>query len=81
MPSEDLPANHYLRIYKIKLGMALDGTTQAQPQAVQFFRHLVANLSALDPSTPVRLTITESEAAFTSALSGVELGRLRLGDV
>jgi hypothetical protein len=78
--SSDLPASHYLRIYKIKLGNAEERATTS-PKVLSFFRTLVANLAALDPSTPVRLTASEQELRFTNAQTGDELGRFQLGDV
>ena len=49
---EHLPAHYYLRIYRLKLAMAEDGTTPPNPQWENFMRRLVAALTAMKPDTP-----------------------------
>lgn len=74
----DLPAQHYLRIYKVKLAMAMDGTTRPAQVAVEFMERLVRNLSEMDRTSPIRLEITGTTARFTDAKSGRLLADLAL---
>ena len=74
----DLTAHHYLKIYRLKLGMAENGTTHPSPEAIDFMKGLVAQLAAMDPSAPIRLEATSTAARFTDARSGKLLAVLQL---
>jgi hypothetical protein len=76
MTERDLPAEHYLRVYRLKLRMA-----RASPEGMEFFRRLVDALSALKPDTPIHLETSQRKAVFKNALTGTTLAELRLGDV
>jgi hypothetical protein len=78
--AKDQTAGHYLKIYRLKLAMAEDGTTSPSVAGVTFFRRLVAALEALDTSTLVRAEATPSMARFTIAHSGLLLAELPIGD-
>jgi hypothetical protein len=65
-----LIASHYLRIYRIKLAMAQDGTTNPAPQWVDFMRRLIANLESLDPNAEIRLEATLKRVCFSHASTG-----------
>jgi hypothetical protein len=80
MTRSDLPASHYLRVYRLKLGLAEGGTTTPAPEFVAFMRQLIENLADVDPSTPVELNTSGNEALFRNALTGSLLGRLRLSE-
>ena len=71
-------AQHYLRIYRLKLSMAAHGTTRPSAAALEFFRRFVAALEALDVNAPVRLEKTEGAARFTDARSGLLLAKTPL---
>ena len=73
-------AQHYLRIYRLKLPMAEHGTTRPSAAGLEFFRRFVAALERLDVNAPVRLETTEGTARFTEAQSGVLLAELQLKD-
>ena len=77
---EPLPAHYYLRIYRLKLAMAEDGTTPNNPRWEDFMRRLVARLKAVDPNTPIRLESTDGIARFTNERSGQLLGEFCLKD-
>jgi hypothetical protein len=77
---KDHPADHYLRIYRVKLAMAEDGTLRPTATALAFFRRFVAALEALDVNAPVRLETTQATARFTDARSGMLLAEMRLKD-
>lgn len=74
-----LPANHYLQLYRARLGMAERGTTHPTQQWVEFMRNLVVNLATLDPDTPVGLEIVCGLARFTDATTGALLGEFFFG--
>lgn len=74
----DLPAHHYLRIYRVKLAMASDGTTRPTPSAVEFMKRLITKLEGIDPGAPIRLEITAGVARFTDVKSGAVLAELPL---
>jgi hypothetical protein len=74
----DLSAEHYLRIYGLKVGMAEDGTTKPRPEFVEGMRVLVAALAKLDPAAPVRLEATDKVARFIDLGSGGLLAELVL---
>jgi hypothetical protein len=61
---KDHPADHYLRIYRVKLAMAEDGTLRPTATALAFFRRFVAALEALDVNAPVRLETMQAAARF-----------------
>ena len=48
MTMSDQAAQHYLRIYCLKLSVAEQGTTRPSATALEFFRRFVAALEALD---------------------------------
>ena len=73
----DLSAQHYLRIYRIKLALAEDGTTHPSTETVDSMRRLVASLTALEADSPVRLEVVESTARFTDVVTGRVLAELR----
>jgi hypothetical protein len=50
-----LPVSHYLRVYRIRQGMAHDGITQPTASGRAFFDRLVTRLEALDQNLPVHL--------------------------
>ena len=77
---EYLPAHYYLRIYRLKLAMAEDGTTPHNPQWETFMRRLVGALRALDPQTPIHLESADGIARFSNAITGALLGEFRLSD-
>lgn len=64
------PAHHYLRIYRIRLAMAENGTTQPQPEYVTFMRDLITRLEPLDSSTPIRVETADGMARFKNATTG-----------
>jgi hypothetical protein len=74
------PAHYYLRIYRLKLQMAEDGTTPHKPDWEQFMRRLVTTLSTMDPRTPIRLDAIEGVARFSNDTTGALLGEFRLSD-
>jgi hypothetical protein len=76
----DLAARHYLKIYRIKLAMAEDGTTRPNAKGIQFIRDVVAALAPLDADTPIRLETSDTEASFRDAATGRLLARLLLVD-
>ena len=77
---EYLLAHFYLRIYRLKLTMAEDGTTPLNPAWEDFMRRLVAALRAVDPNTPIRLDSTGGIARFINVRTGQLLGEFLLRD-
>ena len=73
----DLSAQHYLRIYRVKLGMAEDGTTHPSVEVVESMRRLVAALSEMDSDARVHLEAAHSSARFIDPLTGRVLAELR----
>jgi hypothetical protein len=71
----DLTASHYLKIYRVKLGMAEVGTTNPPPNWVDFMRRLVANLESLDPNAEIHLEATPKRVCFSHASTGSILAR------
>jgi hypothetical protein len=78
----DLTASHYLRIYRIKLGIAESRISAGKPApALKFYQQLVAALSNLEPEAPVHLEASEKGACFTDGVTGAVLGTISfLGD-
>lgn len=64
------PAHHYLRIYRIRLAMAEDGTSQPHQEWVTFMRDLISRLEHLDPSTPIRVETADGMARLKNATTG-----------
>ncbi len=60
----DHPAEHYLRIYRLKLGMVEAGTTHPSRYGGETMKTLVAALAAMDPNAPVRLETDLAGARF-----------------
>jgi hypothetical protein len=52
---QDPPVQYYLKIYRLRLRMAEDGTTRPSAAGLEVFRRLVAALKASDIDAPVRL--------------------------
>jgi hypothetical protein len=77
---KDRSADNYLRIYRVKLVMAEDGTIRPTATALAFFRRFVTTLEALDVNAPVRLETTQAAASFTDARSEVLLAEMQLKD-
>jgi hypothetical protein len=72
----DLPASHYLRIYRLKLGSAEGGTTHPKAEWVNFVRRLVAALESLDPDAKVRLEANSpAQVCFRDASTGAILAQ------
>ena len=76
----DHSAQHYLRIYRLKLSMAEHGTTRPSSAGLEFFRRFVAALETLDVNAPVRLETTQGTARFTDVRSGLLLAEVPLKD-
>ena len=76
MDKRDLPAQHYLKIYRQKQAMAL-----ASPKGMRFINQLVNALTPLEPDTPIRLDTSAEKAQFRNGLTGALLAELHLGDV
>jgi hypothetical protein len=76
----DQTAQHYLRLYRLKLGMAEAGTTRPSAAGLEYFRRFVAALETLDLDALVRLETTAETARFTEARSGVLLAEVQLRD-
>jgi hypothetical protein len=76
---QDHSAQHYLRIYRLKLRMAEDGTTRPSAAGLAFLRRLVAALEALELNAPVRLETTQEVALFTDARTGLLLAEVQIG--
>ena len=66
----DLSAQHYLDIYRTRLGMAEKGTTHPKPEVVAVMRQLVAGLSALPFDAKIRLEIQGGKTRFRTASTG-----------
>lgn len=81
MKSRHLTADHYLRIYRIRLANAADGTTAPKPEFVDFMRTFVTSLEMVDPNTAVRLETLPGKARFTDAATGTLFAEIGLGDV
>jgi hypothetical protein len=71
---KDLPAQHYLQIYRLKLEMA-----RASPAGLEFSRRLVAALENIDADAPVRIETTQGAARFIDVRSGLLLAELPMG--
>ena len=66
----DLPAKHYLDIYRRRVRCAEEGITHPAPQVVAGARRLVSGLSVLPPETPVRLELHSDHSRFLVAATG-----------
>jgi hypothetical protein len=77
----DQPTQHYLRIYRLKLAMAEEGTTGPSPAAMASFRRFMAVLEALDVNAPIRLETTLGVARFTDARSRMLLAEAPMRQV
>jgi len=77
-PTKHQPARHYLRIYRIRLAMAEDGTTEPKPEFVTFMRDLIARLEPLDPGTPIQLDTAGGIVRFKNATTGECLAQTSL---
>ncbi len=76
----DLPASHYLNIYRQRLGMAEKGITHPPPETVKFVRELVGGLSVLPPDTKIRLYSEGRYCRFTISDSGTLLAEITFPD-
>jgi hypothetical protein len=76
MPEQN--AQHYLRIYRMKVGMAEDGITKPRQRSLEGMRALVAALEKLDALAMVRLDVTQAAARFIDVRSGSLLAELVL---
>lgn len=82
----DLPAQHFLKIYRGRLSMAKRGVTSPPAEFVAQVRRLVAGLSAVAPSIAVRLDIEGTvrlgmegkRVKFIAAETGELIGELDL---
>ncbi len=77
---QDQLAHHYLKIYRLKLRMAEDGTTRPSPAGLQFFKRFVAALEGLDVNAPVKLATNAGMVRFTDARSGSLLAEVQIGE-
>jgi hypothetical protein len=50
-----LPVSHYLRVYKLRQGMAQAGITHPNASGHELINQLVERLACLDPSLPCHL--------------------------
>lgn len=66
----ELPAQHYLDIYRFRLSMVERGLTSPKPEVVTFSRQLVSALSQMEPSSKVRLEIHEGRTRFIAVSTG-----------
>lgn len=70
--STNVPAQHYLKIYRFRLSMAERGVIRPHAEVVDFMRRLVAGLEMMDPQANVKLETgggwTRFSVAATDAL-------------
>ena len=66
----DLPAKHYLDIYRFRVRCAEEGITHPDPQIVAGAKRLVSGLSVLPPDTEVRLELQSERSRFLVAATG-----------
>ena len=71
----EFAASHYLRIYRIKLANAQDGTTHPKREWTDFMRRVVAALELLDPNAGVRLEVSPTRVCFSDASTGAILAQ------
>lgn len=74
----DLPAQHYLKIFQLRLSMAERGITSPSADVVVSMRQLVAQLAAIDPATSVKLEIHGSQARYMKEETGAIIGTINL---
>lgn len=70
----DLPVQHYLKLYQLRVSMAERGVTSPPPDLVSSMRHLIAGLSAQPPDAGVRLEMEGNRTRFIAATTGELLG-------
>lgn len=70
----DLPAQHYLKIWQRRLSMAERGVTNPPPYLVPRMRQLVEGLTAVARATAVRLERHGNQMRFVAAETGAVLG-------
>ena len=76
----DLPAKHYLGIYRQRLGMVEKGITHPPVETVNFVKELIAGLSVLQPETKIRLESQGRHCCFTVADNGALLAEITFPD-
>jgi len=76
----DLPAKHYLGIYRCRLALAEKGITHPPSETVNFVKELVAGLSVLQPEMKIRLESQGRYRRFIIADSGALLAEITLPD-
>ena len=59
-----LPASHYLKIYRLRLGMAERGVTNPRPDAIRFMRQFIAALERMLPDDLVEVACDSHYWAF-----------------
>jgi hypothetical protein len=74
----DLPAQHYLQIYRTRLRMAEEGVTHPSPKVVAAIKRLIVGLETATPETAIRLEILSDKALFTTAVTGDFVGEMEL---
>jgi len=75
----DLPASHYLEIYRHRVSMAMRDITKPSPEVLDASRHLVAQLEQLDPSERIYLEEVDRRLNFHVRRTGKMLGGYELG--
>ena len=63
-------AGHYLWLYRLRLASAEQGDSHPPADVVAAFRTLVGKLSAMNPSAPVKLTVSGPMVRFGDAETG-----------
>ncbi|GEP40963.1 hypothetical protein BGE01nite_02540 [Brevifollis gellanilyticus] len=63
----DLPAHHYLKVYRGRVSLAERGISKPHPEVVDYMRRLVAAFQAMDPQAKVKLETRGSWVRFSVA--------------
>ena len=66
----NLPAKHYLGIYRTRQSMIRDGKTHPEEKVIQFVDQLVSELELLDPNEKIKLIATEADTVFRVKKTG-----------
>ena len=66
----NLPAKHYLGIYRTRQSMIRDGKTNPDEKVIQFVDQLVSELELLDPDEKIKLIATEADTVFSVKKTG-----------
>jgi hypothetical protein len=72
----NLPAKHYLGIYRTRQKAIRKGVTHPAEKVIQFVDQLVSELEVLDPDEKIEITANETDSVFRVEKTGKILAEM-----